>query len=263
MVTSPFIKVDTVSLPVEALVKIANIWARPKAGKTHTALTWPEPIYFFDFDLGSDEVLVKFAGKKEIYRKQFIPRIPEKTVGEAEYLLNQFEESYRWALQNIKSGTVVVDTGSALWGGLVSPVLIDRRLRKRSDQTPYPFDYGDANTYFENLVNMVRATSLNLVLCHRAREKYIGKDPSGDFEAQSNNKVDYFVQVGLRLEARGKETQRIRPQDTKPAWKIAVEQMTGSYRPIAVIDVCRSFPEFEGQILLEPSYQGLVEFMKV
>ena len=216
---------------------IVSIWGKEKTGKTHFALTFPEPIVFLDFDLGLEGVIDKF-GDKRIYWKAYTSRTPELTVADANRMLMEFVDDYQNAL-NLGAGTIVVDTATHLWQ-LIQKVRMDeiKRKREKKGQEVYPFDYADANAYYQNLVNAVKSTKLNLVLLHRAREIYDARGhKTGEFEAQQNNGTPYLVQIVIHLEKRKHER-------------------------VATIESCRMYPELEGVSLTNAGYSELVKLLR-
>ena len=59
----PFKKLDAEETSQRLLV---SVWGQEKTGKTSFALTFPPPIYFFDFDLGAEAVYQSSRIKKSI-----------------------------------------------------------------------------------------------------------------------------------------------------------------------------------------------------
>ena len=49
---------------------LLNVWGPPKAGKTTLALTFPEPIYYFNFDLGLEQHIGRIA-EKQMFVSQY------------------------------------------------------------------------------------------------------------------------------------------------------------------------------------------------
>lgn len=219
-------------LEAEAVDKdrlILGVWGPPKTGKTHFALTFPEPIYYHNFDWGLEHHLGRV--QKKLYVANYLTERPDLSATEAEGMLRLFEKDYATALQQ-PSGTIVIDTSSQLWQ-LVSKVFLEKIKAKRRDGQVYPFDYADANAYFQNLINQVKKTPLNMVLIQRAKEKYNGQgQATGVLEMQGNNQVPYLVQVQLQL---GK--------DGTKHW--------------GIIEECWESTDLEGIRLADPNYESL------
>jgi hypothetical protein len=80
-----------------------NVWGEPKkAGKTHFALTFPEPIRVLNFDFGSFELLPKFPGKDIQFKN--LEMDEDLTPESANRLLQEFHGAWLWALKNSAGG---------------------------------------------------------------------------------------------------------------------------------------------------------------
>jgi hypothetical protein len=231
----PWAKLDDSGAPGRL---VAAVWGEPKTGKTTFALTFPEPIFYFNLDWGLDHHISKNEGR-EIYRADYLSVGPELTEVEAENMLKSFETDYAAALRtgrDKQGGTIVIDTSTQLWQ-LVSKVFLDDIKKKRKNQEVYPFDYGNANAYFQNLVNQVKKTPMNMVLIQRAREKWgpTGQ-PTGSYEIQGNSQVPYLAGVVLHLNKKdGKHT--------------------------GTIDSCWETTAVEGTDLEDPTYTSLLTYI--
>ncbi len=154
-----------------------SAWGEEKVGKTHFSLTFPSPIYFFDFDTGLERAVWSIPEDKILLSSTYGWGNPQPTSKEAEELLMQFTEDYAGVIHDHmdgSQGTVVWDTATFIWQVvqvfIVAPI---RESREAAGKSLMRFDYGGANSFFQNLINMVKpAPRLNLVLLHRAKEKY-------------------------------------------------------------------------------------------
>lgn len=207
---------------------IVGVWGRPKTGKTQFALSFPEPIYFHNFDWGIEHHLPGLT-EREVYVANYLT--PDLSAQEAENMLRMFERDYASALAQGK-GTIVIDTTTQLWN-LISKVFLEKIKAKRKDGQVYPFDYADANAYFQNLINQVKDSGMNMVLIQRAKEKYNASgQPSGEHEQQGNNGIPYLVQVQLHITKDGESH-------------------------LAEIEECWNTTAAEGITLQNPSYSSL------
>lgn len=214
---------------------VIGVWGAPKTGKTHFALSAPGPIYYHNFDWGIEHHLGKLQGK-EVFVASYLTEGPDLTGAEAKAMLKGFERDYAAALK-AGSGTIVIDTSTQLWQ-ITSKVFLEEIKAKRRDGQVYPFDYADANAYFQNLINQVKNTSMNMVLIQRAQSKYnaSGQD-TGEVKQQGNNQIPYLVQVQMHL--------------TKD--KAA---------HIGKIEECWDFPELEGVKLTNPDFEAVKKLLK-
>ena len=209
---------------------IVAVWGPPKTGKTTFALTAPGPIYFHNFDWGLEHHLGKLADKK-VYVASYLSVGPELTADEAKDMLKAFERDYAAALK-AGEGTIVIDTATQLWQ-ITSKVFLEDIKAKRRDGNIYPFDYANANAYFQNLINQVKNTKMNMVLIQRAKAKYnaSGND-TGEMDMQGNNQVGYLAQVVL-----------------------ALRKEEGQHR--GIITDCWNSTALEGVDLANPTFDGL------
>lgn len=191
---------------------IVASWGLSKEGKSHNALTWPQPLYYLNFDQGIEELLSnpefadleiyqpldKDTGKSSLY-------VPSENNPElAKKILREFDKAYEWALGQ-QEGTVVIDTATQL-NQLAQDVYLDPVAKKRQraaerqgkdDWQLYPYDYGDANRYMRGMyLKASQYPRMNVLFIHRAREKYDGSGkPMGIFQPQSFTEMASLVQM--------------------------------------------------------------------
>jgi hypothetical protein len=230
----PFSRLTVEKIPQRLLV---SVWGQEKVGKTHFALTFPGPIYFFDFDLGAETVMPKFADK-EVYYARYNTSLLSDNIDTYQALWNGFKSDLSDALAS-DGGTIVFDSATQIWS-LVQKVYLDKIMKRRESrsQQVYPFDYADANIAYEGLISAVKENKdMNLVLTHRAREIYSNKGQrTGTYEAQQNSRTPYFVQWVVQL------------------YKDQQEH-------IAKVESCRFGSEFEGITLKNLDYNGLTDLL--
>ena len=132
-----------------------------------------------------------------------------------------------------------MDSATQIWS-LVQKVSLDKIMKRRESksQQVYPFDYADANMLYEGLISAVKENNnMNLVLTHRARERYNNRGQrTGEYEAQQNSRTPYFVQWVIQLSKDKREH-------------------------IAKIESCRFSSDYEGITLKNLDYDGLKEML--
>ena len=190
---------------------ILAIWGRDKAGKTHFALTAPPPIFYHDMNFGIHRVLKgkdrhgkKKFGKKELYVKRYKPISLEVDASTADYYLMDFFQAMGSVVEDtsIKRGTVVLDTGNELWTWIQKSKLDEVRARRTKDgKSIYPFDYGEPNLYFTQIINMIKSSGLNLIIVNSAKQLYDGSGNAlNQWDMQTNPKVPGAVDGVLFIE---------------------------------------------------------------
>lgn len=215
---------------------VVAIWGREKSGKTQMALSFPDPLYFFNFDWGVEHHLPRLQKEgREVYVASYLPTTADISVDDAGAILRAFEQDYTNALSATRKrggGTLVIDTGTQLWQ-LVSSCFLEPVRAKRKDSQIYPFDYGKPNQYYAHLINESKQAGANIVLVHRAREVYdaAGK-PTGKYEMQGNNQTSYLVQIVLKM-----------------------DKVAGIYR--STFDSCWQDGALEGKTLLNADYAAI------
>jgi hypothetical protein len=181
---------------------VCAVWGEPKTGKTTFALTFPDPVYYFNMDWGLEHHIQRLVQEgREVYKADYISNKAEFTEAEAELMLKAFENDYAAALKDgrQRGGTIVLDTSTQLWQ-LASKVFLDDIKKRRKDEKIFPFDYASANAYFQNLINQVKVTPMNMVMIQRAKEVYNAQgQPTGMLEIQGNNQVPYLAGLVLQM----------------------------------------------------------------
>lgn len=208
---SPFTRIKSGSKRL-----ICASWGLSKEGKSHNALTWPQPLYYLNFDQGVEELLLKpefqdlwieqpvdpETGKSRLY----VPSENNPTL--ARSILSEFDRAYEWALSQ-DEGTVVLDTATQLWQ-LAQDVFLDPVIKKRAraaekrgeeDYRLFPYDYGDANRYMRGVyLKASQYPRMNVLFIHRAREKYDSKGTAlGIYEPQGFGEMSSLVQMVINI----------------------------------------------------------------
>lgn len=165
-----------------------------KCGKTHFALTAPGPIALFDEDIGTEGVVAKFAGKKDIWHMPF--SVPDNYKA-AEQMLIKVTKAYKEALQVAR--TVVIDTASGLWE-LVRMARFGKLTQIKGHH------YGPVNAEFRALIREdAMRSKANVILLHKMKKQYVQDKKSGDgnwngkYERTGFGETGYLVQANLRV----------------------------------------------------------------
>ena len=134
---------------------------REKTGKTHFALTAPDPIFFFNVDFGTEGVVGKFQDKG---KKVFIYDIRVPREGKPEMwqmLWTEFKARVR-KVYEVKSGSVVWDTASELY--------ILCRLSHFGRLTDVkPSDYDIVNNDWREILRIAYGSPMNTIFIHKTK----------------------------------------------------------------------------------------------
>lgn len=196
---------------------VCAVWGEPGKGKTHFALTFPDPVYLLDLDMGAEDLAPKFPGKT-IVHAPLAPHDPTDPASVAR-ALELFIHAWQWALGEAarQSGTVVIDTASQLWRW-VQVVKLEQIRQKRyraevakkgGDESKvdydnirlYQYDYAEANNAMGNLLRRaLAAEGANVVLIHHAQEKYDASgNPTGRLQMRGFGETTAIVPTQLQL----------------------------------------------------------------
>ena len=178
----PFVRMDTTPKAPERLIVLA--WGLPQEGKTTFALSFPEPIYLLNMDMGAEEFAPKFPGK-EIWESKIL--VPEEfTLAGYKPVVEAFKRDYLEACEAAakRGGTLVVDTASQMWQ-IISQYKVEAAREERRQEAAkkgrnpdsvksMQTDYADANLLMGGLARRVHQyPGLNAVFIDRASEREI------------------------------------------------------------------------------------------
>lgn len=162
---------------------IISVEGHEKTGKTHFALTAPEPIGYFNMDLGAEGVLQRFATEKEIWSTSYYD------FDDHEARWDRFLEDWSEALTN-DFRSLVVDTESTMWEYI--------RLARLGKLTQVmPTQYVKVNEEYNHMLEAAFQSDKNVIFIRRVKKLYIDNNWNGDYEAVGMNDIPYKVQVRL------------------------------------------------------------------
>lgn len=166
-------------------------------GKTHFALTAPDPIAYFDFDLGTEGVSNKFAGK-QVHHRSFKLRadeLDELNPSEVQALYKRswadFQEAFEVVVATASIRTIIVDTLTEAW-----ELLRLAEFGKLSQVKPH--QYGGVNAIFRTLLGRVadERNDLNAVYLHKMGKKYANDKWDGRSYARKGfGDMEYLTQT--------------------------------------------------------------------
>lgn len=161
------------------------------SGKTHLAMTFPEPIFLLDTENRADKVAAKFAGYKEVYRKRC------QTFNDIRQTLLQL------VFPHFERGTVVIDSGSDLQRYAESEFLVEAKRDKI-----YPTVlWAQVFAKIDGLLSTLRDHGFYTVITARLRDEFAGK---GDDAERTGNRIldgyrrlPYLADIHMRLPGDG------------------------------------------------------------
>lgn len=185
---------------------VVSISGLPKSGKTHLALTFPDPLLLFSFDIGYEPVLAKFPNKAIEVKTYPIPIIDTvKPKPYAKEIYYQFTDDYHKAVSGGQYKTVVVDTATSLYE-------LGRHCRAEElkQENLLQFQYGEVYARLTAVILQPRLLGVNLVLTHYLREKFVAGEPAGGLELDGFKRTEGLVDLVLEVregtaQAKGKK----------------------------------------------------------
>jgi len=115
------------------------IFGEPEVGKTHFALTFPEPIFVIDTEFGVAPLLSKEPFKNKDIRVFEACQLDVDTVEVDPIKSIEAVEQAITALQRVDKGTIVIDSATDIWQWLVAWLEVVASRRTSSGQ-PYRFE---------------------------------------------------------------------------------------------------------------------------
>jgi len=200
---------------------ILSLSGREKSGKTHFAFTAPDPIFLFNIDIGTEGVLDKFqiAGKQVYNYDVRVPKGAKKEVYESMWkdMTQRIEIVYK-----LGRGTLVMDTAGE--GFELARLAHFGKLTQ-----VLPHNYTEVNSEWREFLRMAYDSSMNTVLVHKVKPKYINNVRTAEYEVSGFGETGYLVQCNAT-------TYREASPD-------------GEIRFNLLIDDCRQNPSLCGEVL--------------
>jgi len=179
---------DYVPPPKRLIVCLSG---REKVGKTHFALTAPDPIFFINVDLGTEGVVNKFQEQgKQIY--VYDVRVP-RLVGVDVYapmwenLKTVFQKVYR-----MQRGSVVVDTDTEVYE-------LARLAKFGKLSQVMPQNYTEVNNEYREILRLAYDSPMNSIFIHKMKPLYINNARTKDYTPAGFGDMEYNSQVNLLL----------------------------------------------------------------
>lgn len=219
---------------------IVSASGKPKEGKTHFALTFPEPIFLFDVDTGTEGVVEKFRNgspetgqPKEIHLYPI--RVPSKVSQDKYETLWRDVQAKLEVAWSIGKGTVVIDTSSECYE-------LSRLAKFGKLAQVQPYHYTEVNVEWKELMKKAfDAEQMNTVFIHRLKKEYINNAPTGRMEVAGYGEVEYQTQINL-----------VAYRDPNVSGGIEISQGIKDYGFRIFIKDCRRNSTLNGMVLKPP-----------
>jgi len=209
---------------------IVSVAGREKSGKTHFACTAPEPILFFNIDVGTEGVVGKFQDGLDGHKpKQILiydVRLPKSSGSNKDVYgpLWLDVKSRLSAAYGLGRGTVVIDTATEAWE-------LARLAHFGKLTQVMPHNYVEVNNEWREMLRMAYDSDMNTVLIHKQKAKYVNNVRTSEWETAGFGEIGYLVQANF-LTYRD-------DTDGGPAFNMLIQD-------------CRQNPNLSGQVLRGP-----------
>jgi hypothetical protein len=172
---------------------ILAIDGQEKSGKTHFALSAPEPIGVINFDVGLDGVVQKWHNDKDVWVQDvrfvisdYRQMKPEEASREADRILQKVWDAYEAILGYAK--TIVIDNATELWE------LVRLSHFGKLEQVK-PHHYVHPNNEYREFIRMAYDQDItNLILLHKVKDEYVENERTGAKKRAGFSDTGFLVQ---------------------------------------------------------------------
>lgn len=210
MANAGFIVVKRNATPTYRLIISSR--AREKHGKTHFALTMPNPVAYISYDMGDEGMIEKFADEGKVIHRCELPKpvfrkpisgedMKKREEAETKSKLAQYEEhwlkgrdAFESAVGNKDIRSIIVDTNSEFYESI--------RLARLGKLTQVmPQHYGPVKEEFRNVMQLAKyRKDINVIFIHKMKKEYKENSKgdsnwTGKWEMQGFDDMGYIAQV--------------------------------------------------------------------
>jgi hypothetical protein len=173
---------------------IMAIDGREKSGKSHFALSGPQPIGVINLDIGLDGVVQKWQDDKDIWVtdvkvniQQLKELSPQEAAKEADRAYTQVVRAYQAILGEAR--TIIWDNATEIW-----ELLRMARFGKLDHVKPH--HYGPVNAEYRELLRMAYdQDKTNLILLHKMKDEYVDDKRTGLVKRAGFSDTGFLVQM--------------------------------------------------------------------
>jgi len=186
---------------------LASVAGDPKVGKTHFAMTFPEPIALFSLDMGAEYVRKTRFPDKDIDIFEFpMPLADTLTLKTGDFskmwgeLRQKIYDAIAW--KNKKYKTIVVDTGSALWE--VIRYAYNEEEGRAIGEGGRARTYGEPNARAYGIIQQAKIAGVNYVVLHYLKDRWEKDENTGMKELDGWRRTEGMVDVVLKMQKKSK-----------------------------------------------------------
>ena len=179
---------DVIEVPRRTIVSVSG---REKSGKTHFSLTGPEPLAFFNIDIGTEGVVNKFQdqGRKPLVYDCRVPKKAQQQIYAAMWSDLKVRLQAAWRLAQ---GTIVIDTATECWE-------LARLAHFGRLQQILPHNYTEVNTEWRELMKEAYDSRCSTILIHKLKSKWVNNVRTGEDEISGFAETPYLVQTVITV----------------------------------------------------------------
>jgi len=188
-------------------------WGEAEVGKTFFGLSGEPPIYAIGTEFGIGPVLRHFPDK-EIYVYEAAILDESTDEPDIEASLKNLEVAIS-TLKDVDRGTILIDSGTDIWGWLGA--WVEQQARKAgkmtSAGTPQRLQWGRANLRWRQLILRLMAKPVHFIITAQVSEEYNDKgQPTGVYRPRIQRQTAHMCDVILHLEKTFTKARPPKPQ---------------------------------------------------
>ena len=186
-------------------------------GKTHFALTAPEPIFIIDTELGASPLAYQFKGK-DIKVLDVAERDGSKSY-------EKVLEAVDFISKQGKVGTVIIDSVSDFWDYTQEYAKVNIFKIKPQDRLAQQWDWGTINKLYLNLILRLIKMDCNLILTARESEIYVGGGKrtimvKPRWQKNTGFWVDFVLYASKKIDRLGKVNFNMNVEKSRPVGEL-------------------------------------------
>lgn len=230
---------------------LVSISGLPKTGKTHLAMTFPEPIKVFSFDVGSDFVRTKFSNKVIDVQSFALPIVEAEDETWALPVWAEFSTEYKRVVEGQEYQTIILDTATAVESILRQTILEELQEDKPGKKKLATNEYVARNLRMGALFTRARNNGVNLVTIQYLREQWVKRagsdkaEPTGALIIDGWNQTEGLADINIEMTTK----EKIVAEGDKPVRKTVM---------VATIKANRFEREQNGQSFEDTTYDEIV-----